>query len=194
MGSLEGVLKNLYDGSGSLERADDDNDLKLLLSKIDDGLQTHAEVGNLCAVERCEGYVTTLTEADEDAEQFTMKFALLFRNERAAERASDDYDEVAYFLERVQGIDVADTESKDSFVAGEAIRDFEHGGRGAAISRANWVEDCDRNSPDPAADHGVCSCIYDHLKASLGRVPEYDPRWDMGFAPPDVVRAGRQCY
>ena len=156
--SLESVLKNLYNGSGSLEQADDDNDMKRMLDKLDEGFQIHAEVGHLCAVERCQGYITALTEVDADAEQATVKFALLFRNERAAERAADDYDEVADFLERVQGIDIEDTEAENSFVVGRAVEDLgdDNGGSSTAGShpeptasdpassqRARWIYDCD---------------------------------------------------
>lgn len=122
--SLESVLKNLYNGSGSLERADDDNDMKRMLDKLDEGFQIHAEAGSRCAVERCLGYITALTEADGDAEEVTVKYALLFRNERAADNAADDYDEVADFLERLQGLDIEDTEAEGSFVVGQAVEDL----------------------------------------------------------------------
>ena len=191
--SVETVLKNLYNSSGSLARADADNEMKQILDKVGSGFLVDGATGDMCWVERCEGYGWAITEVDESDEEARVEIAILFRNERAAERAADDYDEVADFLEQ-QGLDIEDTEADGSFVVGVAIQDLEDEDRGADISRANWVEDCDRNSPDPAADHEVCSCIYDHLKASLDRVPEYDPRWDLGFAPPDVVRAGRQCY
>ena len=32
--SLESILKNLHNGSGSLERADDDNDMERMLDKV----------------------------------------------------------------------------------------------------------------------------------------------------------------
>ena len=156
--SLESVLKNLHNGSGSLERADDDNDMRMLLDKLDQGFQIHAEVGNRCAVDRCLGYITALTDVDGDAEQVTVKTALLFRNERAADSAADDYDEVADFLEHLQGIAIEDTEAEGSFVVGRAVEDLgdDSGGSSnagdrpepaasapAAAQRSRWIDDCD---------------------------------------------------
>ena len=156
--SLERVLKNLHNGSGSLERADDDNDMKRMLDKLDEGFQIHAEVRNRCAVDRCLGYITALTEVDGDAEQVTVNAALLFRNERAADSAADDYDEVADFLERLQGIDIEDTEAEGSFVVGRAVEDLGDGNGGssnagersdpaasapASSQRDLWIDDCD---------------------------------------------------
>ena len=121
--AVESVLKNLYNGSGSLARADADNDMKRMLDELDDGFQIQAQLGNRCQVERCRGYVFALTEADENAERFTVRFALLFGNERSAERAADDYDEVADFLELAQGIDIEDTEADGDFVVGRAVEE-----------------------------------------------------------------------
>ena len=103
--------------------ADDDHDMKRMLGELDDGFQIQAQLGNRCQVERCRGYVFALTEADENAERFTVRFALLFGNERSAERAADDYDEVADFLELAQGIDIEDTEADGDFVVGRAVEE-----------------------------------------------------------------------
>ncbi len=158
LASLESVLKNLHNGSGSLERADDDNDMKRMLDKLDEGFQIHAEVGTRCAVDRCLGYITALTEVDGGAEEVTVKTALLFRNERAADNAADDYDEVADFLERLQGINIEDTEAEGSFVVGQAVEDLgdDNGGSSnagdrsesaasapASSQRDRWIDDCD---------------------------------------------------
>ena len=166
VGSVESVLKNLYNGSGSLARADDDNDMKRLFDELDDGFQVQAQLGSLCQVERCQGYVFALTEADESAERVTVRFALLFGNERAAERAADDYDEVADFLERAQGIDIEDTEADGDLVVGRAVeelgddnsRSSNGGGRSdqrvqasASSQRDRWIADCD--SLDLSIDH-----------------------------------------
>ncbi len=193
MGPVENVLKNLYNGSGSLGKADDDNEMKQILDQLGSGLAMFGVTGDVCSVERCERYGWAMANHDESAGETEIKIALLFRNERAAERAADDYDQVADFLER-EGFDIEDTEADGRFVMGVAIRDTDDGASRSGVSRENWIEDCDRNSPDPDADRYVCSCIYDHLHENADRVPEYDPRWDMGFAPPDVVRAGLQCY
>ena len=97
---VESVLKNLYNGAGLLERADDDNEMKQLLDRVGSGFVVFATAGEACWVERCEGYAWALTEVDESDEEGTIEIALLFRNERGAERAADDYDQVADFLEQ----------------------------------------------------------------------------------------------
>lgn len=120
---VENILKALYNKEGSVARADDGNELKRVLDKIPDGFMQFAVVGDNCRVERCEGYGWAITEVDEDDEESTVEIALLFRNERAAESAADDYDEVADFLEQ-EGLDIEDTEADGAFVIGQATRDF----------------------------------------------------------------------
>ena len=168
--SVESVLKNLYNGSGSLARADADNDMKRMLGKLDDGFQIQAQLGNRCQVERCRGYVFALTEADENAERFTVRFALLFGNERSAERAADDYDEVADFLELAQGIDIEDTEADGDFVVGRAIQEAgddnvvsSNGNQrsdrkvraSASSQRDRWVADCDSLDLSTDRERGI---------------------------------------
>ena len=121
---VENVLKNLYNEAGSLKRADEDNEMKQILDKVGAGYVVLATTGDdICRVERCEGYGWAVTDVDESDEEATVEIALLFRNERGAERAADDYDEVADFLER-EGLDIEDTEADGNFVVGEAIRDL----------------------------------------------------------------------
>ena len=168
--SVESVLKNLYNGSGSLARADDDNDIKRMLDELDDGFQIQAQSGNRCQVERCRGYVFALTEADENAKQYTVRFALLFGNERSAERAADDYDEVADFLELAQGIDIEDTEADGDFVVGRAVEDARDDDSGssngnqrsdrsvrssASSPRDRWVADCDSLDLSTDRERGI---------------------------------------
>ena len=121
---VENVLKNLYNGEGSIARADDDNEMKQVLDKLPGGFVKFAQVGDYCLVERCEGYGWAMTEVDEDDEEGTVEIAMLFRNERGAENAADDYDEVADFLEQ-EGFDIEDTEADGVFVTGQAILDLE---------------------------------------------------------------------
>ena len=123
--SVESVLKNLYNGSGSLEQADDDHEMKLILDKLGSGYIVVAASGNSCQVERCEGYGWVATEVDEDDNEVTLEIALLFRNERSAESAAEDYDEVANFLERTESIEIEDTEAEGRFVVGIAIDSLE---------------------------------------------------------------------
>lgn len=122
--SVETVLKNLYNSSGSLARVDEDSEMKQILDKVGSGFVVDGATGDMCWVERCEGYGWAITEVDESDEEARVEIAILFRNERAAERAADDYDEVADFLEQ-QGLDIEDTEADGRFVVGEAIQSLE---------------------------------------------------------------------
>lgn len=122
--AVENVLKNLYNGEGFIARASESNEMKQVLDKLPDGFVVYAEVGGNCWVERCEGYGWAMTDVDESDEEGTIEIALLFRNERGAERAADDYDQVADFLEQ-EGFDIEDTEADGVFVTGQAIQDLE---------------------------------------------------------------------
>lgn len=121
---VENVLRNLYNGSGALAQAGENNEMKQILEKLGSGFAVFAGVGDVCQVKRCEGYGFVITEVDESAEEATTKIALLFRNERSAERAAADYDEVADFLERQEEIKIEDTEADGKFVVGVAIEDL----------------------------------------------------------------------
>ena len=120
---VENVLKNLYNGSGSLEQADEDSEMKQILAKVGSGFVVTAATGDACRVERCDGFGWALTEVDDSAEEAKVEIAVLFRNERTAERAADDYDQVADFLEQ-EGFDIEDTEADGNFVVGVAFDDL----------------------------------------------------------------------
>ena len=200
---VEVVLKNLYNEAGSLEKADEDNELKQILDKVGAGYVAFATTGDdICRVERCEGYGWTMTEVDESDEEATVEIALLFRNERGAERAADDYDEVADFLEQ-QGFDIEDTEADGEFVIGQAIQDLEEEESSAParpdrpaataapavtqwpmaaptaaayVSRADWIDDC--YNFDNLLDREQCGCVFDELadrarREGLGPVPSW---------------------
>ena len=117
---VENALKNLYNSSGSLEMADRDNVMKQLLDKLGRGYVVYAAGQGQCDVDDCEGYGYTFKDYDADDAEAKLEIALLFRNERAAERAAEDYDEVADFLEDSHYIDIEDTEASGSFVVGDA--------------------------------------------------------------------------
>ncbi len=137
---VENVLKNLYNGSGSLAQADEDNEMKQILDKVGSGFVVFGVTGDICWVERCEGYGWAMAEVDESDEEARVEIALLFRNERGAERAADDYDEVADFLEQ-EGLDIEDTEADGAFVVGEAIQDLaEEETRGAEAPRGTVAQ------------------------------------------------------
>ena len=121
---VENVLKNLYRGSGSLAQADADNEMKQILDKVGSGFVVAAVTGDSCWVERCEGYGWAMAEVDESEEEARVEIVLLFRNERGAEWAADDYDQVSDFLEQ-EGFDIEDTEADGKFVMGDGTLEFE---------------------------------------------------------------------
>ena len=196
---VDNALKNLYNGSGSVGKADDENEMKQILNKVGSGLVVFGATGDVCGVERCEGYGWAMTDYDPNAGESEMKIALLFRNERAAERAADDYDQVADFLERAQDIDIEDTEADGSFVVGRAVEDLDgHGDSSntgerpqtaasvpATSQRDRWIDDCDALDLSFDRDRGInslenrefiviggerrCACAYDDL------LSRYDP-------------------
>ena len=174
---VESILKNLYNGSGSLEQADSDNEMKQILDKLGSGYTVTVVTGAVCRVERCEGYGVVVTEVDETAAEGTIEIALLFRNERAAERAAADYDEVADFLEAVDDIDIEDTEAQGRFVVGVATEDFE--ADAAPLSRSEWIAYCYNFSQTLSGED--CGCVYDYLRNDGYRpVPEWRLDWEDG--------------
>ena len=70
--SLENVLRMLYNGSGSLGQADEDNEMNQILEKLGDAYVEVATVGDTCRVDRCEGFGWALTEVDESAEELRL--------------------------------------------------------------------------------------------------------------------------
>jgi hypothetical protein len=179
---VENVLKNLYNGSGSLEQADKDNEMKQILAKVGSGFVVTAATGDACRVERCDGFGWALTEVDDSAEEAKVEIAVLFRNERTAERAADDYDQVADFLEQ-EGFDIEDTEADGNFVVGVAFGDLaEEESRApkapaVSLSRDDWIEDCYDNSSD--LNRSECGCVHDYIRNSISPVPQYDPQWEF---------------
>ena len=123
--AVKDVLNSLYRGEGALSNADDDSDVKRVLDKLGDGIFIIADVSDACGsrLERCEGYGAALTEADEDREEGSFKYVALFRNERSAENAEENYDSLANFFE-VLDLDVDDAEVDGEFVTGTATEDY----------------------------------------------------------------------
>ncbi len=146
--SVENVLKDLYNGSGSLEQADEDHEMKQILDKLSNGYIVAAATGDSCQVDRCEGYGWVATEVDEDDDEVTLEIALLFRNERAAESAAEDYDEVANFLERTESIEIEDTEVEGRFVVGIAIDSLEEEDTRSNRS-SDQTQETPANTPSP---------------------------------------------
>lgn len=122
--SVEAALKDLYNETGTLELASQDNGMRRLLGKLPDGYVTFAFTAGECDLRGCEGYGFSLAEYDDADEESKVEVALLFRNEGLAGDAADDYDGVAEFLENEVYIEIDDTESDGRFVVGEAYTDL----------------------------------------------------------------------
>ena len=122
--AVENTLKNLYNGDGSLARTSEGNEMKRILDKLGRGFAVQVVAGNMCDVDRCEGYGYVITDVDDRAEEAKIEIAFLFGNERTAERAADDYDEIANFLEHREDIDIEDTKSEGRFVVGVAYQEL----------------------------------------------------------------------
>ena len=123
--AVEKALKNLYNGTGSLEKADGDNAMKQILDRLGRGYAAYAAGSRSCQVNSCAAYGYVMTDYEPEDEEAKIEIALLFHNERAAERAADDYDDVADFLELSDNLDIEDTEANGEFVTGIAYREIE---------------------------------------------------------------------
>ena len=119
---LENILQSLYRGSGSLADASENNELKHLLGTLGDGIILRAD-RNCSQFENCLGYGWSIAEIDESADTGKMEIEFLFRNERSARRAADDYNPIANFL-RQQRINIHDTVADGNSVKGEATWEF----------------------------------------------------------------------
>ena len=119
-GETEGVLKNLYNETGSLARSDQDHVIKQILDRLDGGYVAYAAGRGSCQVSSCDGYGYAIVDYDAAVEEVKLEVALLFRSEYAAETAAADYDEIAEFLETHSDIDIEDTEARGAFVLGDA--------------------------------------------------------------------------
>ena len=179
--AVKDVLNNLYRGEGALSNADDDSDVKRVLDKLGDGITIIADVSDACGnrLERCEGFGAALTEADEDREEGNFKYVALFRNERSAENAEENYDSLANFFEEVLALDVDDAEVDGEFVTGTATEDYGETSRQAPASpptKADWIDDC----VDDDFSRNECECRYNELDFVLSSpVLAYDsPEWE----------------
>lgn len=123
MSNVEGVLKILHRGEGSLA-AEEDAELERILKKMGDAPMAMAMAGDHCPDRRCRGFGVAFTGVDSQAEYLIANIVVLYSSDRAAERAADDYDNIASFLQGTFGLDVADTKSDGDFVVGEATYDI----------------------------------------------------------------------
>ncbi len=89
------VFRNLQDGTGSLA-AETDSRMRQLLDETGDGWMVHPVFDDCPGIDRCQALAYSLSERDQDSANIVA--VLLFTSERAAERASDDYDQVYDFL------------------------------------------------------------------------------------------------
>lgn len=118
---VENILQALYRGSGSLADASENNDMLRIISRLSEGSTVWVERN--CSFDNCLGYGWSIASIDETADTASMVIEFLFRNERSAQSAADDYDGIAKFLSR-QRINIHDTVADANFVVGTAVWDF----------------------------------------------------------------------
>ena len=202
--AVENTLKNLYNGTGSLERADAQNGMKRILDKLGRGSLIVASGQSSCHIDHCDGY-GYVVEVNNAAEEVRIEIALLFSNESAAERAADDYDQVADFIEYEMDVDIEDTKSEGRFVVSVAFEDLDDaGGRSTTVPdypfaapaatptppsriifptgvpRADWIDHCYDYSPVASMDD--CSCVYEYLRnEGVSPVPLWEIDWENGY-------------
>ena len=132
--------------TGSL--ADDDSgDMARIIAALGSSPVVVAMAGDLgeqCgdAVSGCAGVGAAFAGSDPDREEITMELAVLFSSERRAERAADDYDDVADFLEALlddladeadnfsglpdaDSVDIDDISAEGEFVVGAGFIETE---------------------------------------------------------------------
>ena len=102
------------------------------------------DLGEQCdnAVSGCSGIGVAYAGSDLDREEITVDLAVLFSSERRAERAADDYDDVAEFLEELldglaedaddfsglpyaDSVDIDDISAEGEFVLGTGFIEIE---------------------------------------------------------------------
>ena len=100
----------------------EDSDLKRVLDKAGSAPQVWFFNEDRRGIKRCQGYGIAFGGYDAVAEEIPASFVLLFSSPQAAERAADEYDEVATFVEerRFEGgnIAIADIAIAGEFVVG----------------------------------------------------------------------------
>ena len=119
--AVKAGLNSLY-REVSLANAED-SDLKRVLDKVGSAPQVWFFNEDQCGIGRCRGYGVAFGGYDATVQEIPASFVLLFSSAQAAERAADEYDEIAAFVEegvRFQGgtIDIADIASDGEFVVG----------------------------------------------------------------------------
>ncbi len=124
--AVKAALNSLY-REVSLANAED-NDLKRVLDKVGRAPMVWFINEDRCGIKRCQGYGIAFSGYDAVAEEIPVTFVLLFSSAQAAERAADEYDEIATFVEeRITindgNIDIADIASDGEFVVGSGKYD-----------------------------------------------------------------------
>ena len=119
--AVKAALNSLY-REVSLANAED-SDLKRVLDKVGSATRVWFFNEDWCEIKRCQGYGIAFSGYDAVAEEIPVTFVLLFSSAQAAERAADEYDEVATFVEEGitfddGNIDIADIASDGEFVVG----------------------------------------------------------------------------
>ena len=143
---VKDVINIVDRGTGSL--ADDDSgDLARIIAALGSSPVVVAMAGDLgeqcdAAVPGCAGIGVAFAGSDLDREEMTVDLAVLFSSERRAERAADDYDDVADFLEALldsiaedaddfsglpnaDSVDIDDISAEGEFVLGTGFIEIE---------------------------------------------------------------------
>ena len=136
------VVKIVDRGSGSLA-ADQDGDLTRIMARLGSSPVMIGVVGDSAescdaVAPGCVGYGAAYSGSDLDREEVTANLVFLFSSERRAERAVDEYDDVADLMEQVlenfaeeaddfsglpdvDGVDIDDITADGEFVLGVGI-------------------------------------------------------------------------
>ena len=140
---IKDVIKIIDGGSGSLADSED-SDLKRLLDKLGSSPAVIAIAGDdICgdAVSGCRGMGVAYSGGDVDREEISTNLVVLFSNERRAERAAEEYDDIAEVMEELlaeladsaeeygvfdaAAVDVDDILNDGEFAIGTGIIDVE---------------------------------------------------------------------
>ena len=143
---VKDVINIVDRGTGSL--ADDDSgDLARIIAALGSSpveVAIAGDLGEQCndAVSGCSGIGASFAGSDLDREEITVNLAVLFSSERRAERAADDYDDVADLLEELleglaedaddfsglpyaDSVDIDDITAEGEFVLGTGFIEIE---------------------------------------------------------------------
>ena len=102
---IKEIIKIVDQGDGSLADTKKNSRIKLILDKLGSSPAAIASLSGICedALSGCDGWGAAFTGFNPDRSEVSTDLVVLFSSERRAERAAEDYDDVAEFLERYLG-------------------------------------------------------------------------------------------